>query len=114
MLAASIMIPTAASAAQEPELDTIDVTSDGGTIEPLWLAPGPITQYPAEGGTWEYGFWNVKVRSNYTVERCHGTTVRMDNREHRSANTAAGYPSRAELWAVNNPSADDRYFYRVC
>ena len=46
-----------------------------GDISRKWLAPGPITQYPHEGGTWEYGFWDVKVRSYYTVDRCHGSTV---------------------------------------
>lgn len=27
------------------------------------LSLGKKTRYPDEGGTWSYGFWNVKVRS---------------------------------------------------
>ncbi len=46
-----------------------------GEIQPAWLAPGPITRYPAEGGVWQYGFWYARVRSYYTVNRCHGSSV---------------------------------------
>lgn len=45
-------------------------------VETCWLAYGPLYQYPSEGGTWQYGFWNAKVRSYYTVNRCHGSTVK--------------------------------------
>lgn len=78
------------------------------------LAYGPRYQYPTEGGTWEYGFWNAKVRSYYTVNRCHGSTVSMDNRSVTSINTAAGKKSIAELWAVQYPGAKDSYHYRIC
>lgn len=54
------------------------------------------------------------MRSYYTVNKCHGSTVRMDNRESRSVDTASGRRSVAELWAINYPGADDRYYYRVC
>ena len=86
----------------------------GEDISPLWLAYGPITQYPAEGGTWEYGFWNAKVRSYYTVDRCHGSTVILNGNEVRSADTQPGKKSIAEKWALQWPSNDDRYYYRVC
>lgn len=84
-----------------------------GDVQPLWLAYGPITQHPSTGGTWQYGFWNAKVRSYYTVDRCHGSTVKLDDKESRSVDTAPGYKSIAELWAIQS-NADDRYYYRVC
>ena len=82
-------------------------------VETCWLASGPLRQYPSEGGTWEYGFWNAKVRSYYTVKRCHGSTVKLDSKISRSVNTASGKKSIAELWAIQSNSKD-RYFYRVC
>ena len=85
-----------------------------GEISRKWLAPGPITQYPNEGGTWEYGFWDVKVRSYYTVDRCHGSTVNLNGNVSRSAETRAGKKSIAELWAVQLPTHNDRYYYWVC
>ena len=74
------VLPVAAFAQQQPsDIDPITVqpigASGGEIVRPTWLAYGPITQYPAEGGTWEYGFWDAKVRSYYTVNRCHGSTV---------------------------------------
>lgn len=61
-------LPVAAFAEQQPsDIDPITVqpisASGGEIVRPTWLAYGPITQYPAEGGTWEYGFWDAKVRS---------------------------------------------------
>lgn len=82
-------------------------------VETCWLANGPKRQYPSEGGTWEYGFWSAKVRSYYTVKRCHGSTVKLDSKISRSVNTASGKKSIAELWAIQSNSKD-RYFYRVC
>lgn len=78
-----------------------------------WLAYGPLYQYPSEGGTWQYGFWNAKVRSYYTVNRCHGSTVKLNGKTSRSVNTASGKKSIAELWAIQSDS-NDQYFYRVC
>jgi hypothetical protein len=112
-------LPVAAFAEQQPsDIDPITVqpisASGGEIVRPTWLAYGPITQYPAEGGTWEYGFWDAKVRSYYTVNRCHGSTVVLNGNTVRSADTAAGKKSIAEKWALQWPSHDDRYYYRVC
>lgn len=82
--------------------------------EAKWLAQGPLTQYPREGGTWTYGFWKLKVRSYYTVDRDHGSTVILNGKKSRSVDTAAGRKSIAEKWAVQTPKADDRYYYRIC
>ena len=84
-----------------------------GTAQ-AWLNPGPDKQYPSAGGTWEYGFWNAKVRSYYTVNRCHGSTVEYNGNQSKSANTAAGQKSIAEKWAYNAWYNDDKYFYRTC
>ena len=112
-------LPVAAFAEQQPsDIDPITVqpisASGGEIVRPTWLAYGPITQYPAEGGTWECGFWDAKVRSYYTVDRCHGSTVVLNGNTVRSVDTAAGEKSIAEKWAVQWPSHDDRYYYRVC
>ena len=109
-------LPVAAFAEQQPsDIDPITVqpigASGGEIVRPTWLAYGPITQYPAEGGTWEYGFWDAKVRSYYTVDRCHGSTVVLNGNTVRSVDTAAGEKSIAEKWAVQWPSHDDRYYY---
>lgn len=108
-------LPVAAFAEQQPsDIDPITVqpisASGGEIVRPTWLAYGPITQYPAEGGTWEYGFWDAKVRSYYTVDRCHGSTVVLNGNTVRSVDTAAGEKSIAEKWAVQWPSHDDRYY----
>ena len=112
-------LPVAAFAEQQSsDIDPITVqpisASGGEIVRPTWLAYGPITQYPAEGGTWEYGFWDAKVRSYYTVDRCHGSTVVLNGNTVRSVDTAAGETSIAEKWALQWPSHDDRYYYRVC
>lgn len=113
------VLPVAAFAEQQPsDIDPITVqptsASGGEIVRPTWLAYGPITQYPAEGGTWEYGFWDAKVRSYYTVNRCHGSTVVLNGNTVRSVDTAAGETSIAEKWALQWPSHNDRYYYRVC
>lgn len=79
-----------------------------------WLAAGVHTQYPSSGGKWQYGFWNAKVRSYYTVNRCHGSSVSLNGNLVRSVNTAPGYTSVAEKYAVQSSGADDRYYYRTC
>lgn len=82
---------------------------------PLWTTPGMKSQHPDEGGIWEYGFQNAKVRSYYTVNKCHGSTVRDGaGRESRSVNTASGHKSIAEIWAINSPNLNPSYYYRIC
>jgi hypothetical protein len=80
-----------------------------------WLTPGPKYQYPASGGTWQYGFWNAKVRSYYTVNKYHGSTVQLNGGSpSRSQCTRPGYKSIADIGAFNGPNQDDAYFYRLC
>ena len=79
-----------------------------------WLNPGPDYRYPAAGGTWKYGFWNVAVRSYYNVNRSHGSTVRLNGRQERSICTRGGSWSVADIRAIQGPSQDDAYFYRIC
>lgn len=110
-------LPVVAFAEEQPaEFEPIvqQIDQGGDVAYPDWLAYGPITQYPAAGGTWQYGFWDAKVRSYYTVNRCHGSTVELNGKQVRSVDTAPGYKSIAEKWAVQWPSNDDRYYYRIC
>lgn len=111
-------LPVAAFAEEQPvevEPNIVHQIDQGGEVAyPYWLAYGPITQYPAEGGTWQYGFWDAKVRSYYTVNRCHSSTVVLNGNTVRSVDTAAGKKSIAEKWALQWPSHDDHYYYRVC
>ncbi|MEV8373533.1 lactococcin 972 family bacteriocin [Kribbella sp. NPDC056861] len=79
-----------------------------------WLHVGIETRKPAEGGTWKYGFENVKVRSYYTVSGCHGSSVKLNGDLVRSINTASNQKSIAEKSAINTPGADDAYYYRTC
>lgn len=81
---------------------------------PTWLRYGPVTVYPSTGGTWQYGFWDVAVRSYYWVSRCHGTTVVYNGASFRSVDTAADAMSDASLWAYQSSGAYDAYYYRVC
>lgn len=112
MVAAAAVVamgtPSAANAAAIPAVAVPSVAL------PTWLNPGPDVQYPSAGGKWEYGFWNTKVRSYYTVSRCHGSTVELNGNQSRSANTASGKKSIAEKSAVNYWGNNDAYFYRTC
>jgi hypothetical protein len=65
------------------------------------------------GGTWQYGFWNAKGRSYYTVNSCHGSTVVLNGSQQRSANTVSGAKSIAENSAVNYWGAGNAYYYRT-
>ncbi|KAA8815930.1 hypothetical protein EMB92_08265 [Bifidobacterium callitrichos] len=108
-------IPVASASAAE--LDVIVPTSENGEyeIQPLWLNPeGKHTQYPAQGGVWEWGFWNVKIRSYYTHStRVHGSSVSLNGSTVRSIDTARGKRSIAEKYAVNYWGNNDAYYYRV-
>lgn len=93
----------------------------GGTVAPAnaWVVPGMNTEYPNAGGTWEYGFQNLYLRSYYTVDMCHGSTVfRIIDGDvvnsSRSVDTAAGYTSIAEVYTVNSPGLSAEYYYRTC
>jgi lactococcin 972 family bacteriocin len=71
------------------------------------------TQYPIEGGTWNYGLAaGVHAYSDYLVDKCHGTTVINDWGTNRSINTAANQWANsalgATIWTHN------KYYYRVC
>jgi hypothetical protein len=84
-----------------------------------WVSVGQKTQYPSSGGTWNYGFWDVKIRSYYTVNKCHGSTVirYIDGREtsrSRSIDTASGARSTAEITTINSAGLEASYYYRTC
>ncbi|GIG41587.1 lactococcin 972 family bacteriocin [Cellulomonas phragmiteti] len=85
----------------------------GGAL-PTWLSAGSKTQYPSAGGTWNYGFWNAYVRSYYTVNKCHGSSVSYNGSLVRSVNTASGQKSIAEKFGLNYWDATDAYYYRTC
>lgn len=73
------------------------------------------TQYPAEGGTWEYGNGVTSAWSYYTVDRCHGSSItRTDGTlVVRSIDTAAGKTSNA--YTNHAPwTTGYRFYYRVC
>ncbi len=84
-----------------------------------WVSVGAKTQYPSAGGTWQYGFWDVKLRSYYTVSKCHGSTVikYIDGKEtnrSRSIDTSSGKKSIAEIGTVNSAGLEASYYYRTC
>lgn len=108
---ALLMTPVSAFAATSSTDQT--TVQEHGTVVNL-VVPGRHVQYPSEGGTWEYGFWNAMFRSYYTVGRCHGSTVTANGRTMKSVNTAAGRRSIAEIHGLNGPMTSARYYYRVC
>ena len=79
-----------------------------------WLVYGPVTQYPSDGGTWQYGLWSGAVRSEYTVNRCHGSSVRYNGALQRSVDTAPGRTSLASRSAYQSQYHTDQYYYRTC
>ena len=83
-------------------------------ITTYWASVGRKVRYPAGGGTWEYGFWDAKARSYFTVNRCHTSTVIVNDRTQRSIDTRGGQKSIAELWATNLPGTKDSYYYDFC
>lgn len=115
--------PLSAAQVTKEEIPRITVheTGDGTVVEGMvkgnpnerLLAFGEHTQYPSQGGKWTYGFWNAKVRSYYTVNKHHGSTVVYNGKTARSIKTAPGKKSIAEKYAINLPGNDDRYYYRI-
>ncbi len=106
-----LALPIGASATQAGS------TQDGSSVNaaaPNWLHVGYSMQYPAEGGFWQYGFKNAAIRSYYTVNRVHGSTVVLNGSETvRSVDTAPQKKSIAEKPALNYWGNDDAYYYRV-
>lgn len=100
---------------------TMAIAVLGFTAAPAsaWVQVGKHTQYPAEGGTWEYGFYDVALRSYYYVGLCHGSTAQrfidgtMTN-QSRSVDTAANQWSIASVGTVNSPGLTAAYYYRTC
>lgn len=93
----------------------------GGSVTgaSAWESVGLKTQYPSSGGTWQYGFSDIALRSYYTVNTCHGSTVqKLDNgtvvQTSRSVDTASGKKSIAEIGTINYPALDGYYYYRTC
>lgn len=78
------------------------------------------TQYPVEGGVWDYGYnavtWTMYSNYDYPT-RCHGTTVihgtGSSARKNRSADTAPGKRAEIALGWVG-PGDVKNYYYRVC
>ncbi len=66
----------------------------------LVAAPGvafATTQYPSQGGTWEYGNGQITAYSYYTVNKTHGSSIYRDGKAQSvSAKTVAGQKSIAE------------------
>lgn len=90
------------------------ITLSGAAPAMAYLHIGSETRYPSTGGTWVYGFWDAKVRSYYTVNRNHGSSVIYNGDLARSVCTASGQRSVAEKWAINSPGATDEYYFRTC
>lgn len=61
----------------------------------------------------------MKLRSYYTVKKCHGSTVKKVEggrvvNTSRSIDTASGKKSIAEITTINYASLDGWYYYRTC
>lgn len=77
-------------------------------------AAAAAIQYPAEGGTWDYGKKNggVTAYSYYTVDRVHGSSISRDGKvQATSIWTRAGKQSKADKEGA--PWTSYNYHYRV-
>lgn len=72
------------------------IDQDENQSNSWWLALYSHIRYPSQGGKWEYGFWNAKVRSYYTVNKKHGSTMKYNGNTVRSIDTASNQTSIAE------------------
>ncbi|MDQ4503850.1 lactococcin 972 family bacteriocin [Sinomonas sp. ASV322] len=81
------------------------LTTTGAAAANAW------TQYPNEGGTWNYGY-NGGIYSDYLVDRCHGSTVVNDWGTQRTAETWPGRWSNA--WHTATIWTNNRWYYWVC
>ncbi len=71
------------------------------------------TQYPKEGGVWEYGNGFAKAYSYYTVDKVHGSSIYKDGVAISvSARTAANMKSIAEKWHVPGVGGYT-YYYNI-
>lgn len=88
-------------------LITVALTLTGG-------AAFAATQYPAEGGQWNYGLTaGVHAYSDYYhPSQCHGSSVYNDWGNNRSIDTAGGQWATSALGA--SPWTHNSYYYRVC
>jgi lactococcin 972 family bacteriocin len=70
------------------------------------------TQYPVQGGTWNYGYhWGIY--SDYLNNTlCHGSSVQNDWGYNSSINTAPGYWAQASH--TGNVWTNNRWYYRTC
>ena len=89
----------------------------GAAPASAWLHLGSTTKYPTAGGTWTYGFWDIKVHSNYYHgSTCHGSTVQFYNGSSWSqdrTDSLAGRRANSAVGAYNLWYTDDRYYYRA-
>lgn len=82
-------------------------------VSTQWLTLGKNYQYPSSGGTWEYGLWDFKVRSNYNVNKYHASSVKYGTKYSSSLKTRPGRTSPSQIAAINTPNGVDEYYYRT-
>jgi len=84
-----------------------------GALCSTTAAANAATQYPVEGGTWNFGLSaGVHAYSDYLVGKCHGTTVINDWGTNRSVETAANQWANASHEAT--AWTNNHYYFRVC
>lgn len=71
------------------------------------------TQYPTQGGTWNYGLNGAGAYSDYYHgSLCHGSSVYTDWDNDRSIDVVPGRWANAFAWG--NWWTNNRYYYRTC